>query len=257
MAGDFQNIICKKTEKTLEISLNNPPVNIMTQAMMQEIISVLGKISEEDNLHALIFRSEGKHFSAGADVAEHTKEKCREMIPEFMRLFVSLNRISCPTIAVVQGMALGGGCELAMFCDMIIASEKAKFGQPEIAIGVFPPVAVAILPHLIGRNRAFELLLSGDIISAAEADKIGLINKILPEDGFHEKAEEFIAKFTSKSPAVLKITKRIIDEGLYCTVFQAMSAAKNIYLNELMNTEDANEGIAAFLEKRAPVWKGK
>ncbi len=257
MSEDYKNIKFIKSDNVAEIVLNNPPVNIMTQAMMEEINSVLNDLIKDENLHLLIFKAEGKHFSVGADVAEHTKDKCSEMIPEFMKLFYRLNQIACPTIAVVHGMALGGGCELAVFCDMIVASEKAKFGQPEISVGVFPPVGVVLFPHLLGRNKAIELLLSGDIIPAADAERIGLINKVFPEDNFQEKVEEFISKFTSKSSIILKLTKKAVDEGLYLPVTQALEIADKLYLQQLMDTEDANEGIRAFLEKRSPVWKGR
>lgn len=257
MTQSYKNIKYKKPDNVAEIVLDNPPVNIMTQAMMKEINAVLNDLIKDNDLHLLIFKAEGKHFSAGAAVAEHTKEKCPEMIPEFMRLFFNLNRISCPTIAVVQGMALGGGCELVTFCDMVIASKKAKFGQPEIGVGVFPPVGVVIFPHLIGRNRALELLLSGDIISAAEAERIGLINKVFPEENFQEKADEFISKFTGKSSVVLKLTKKAVDQSLYAPVTKAMESVEYVYLRELMETFDANEGIRAFLDKRSPIWKGK
>ena len=257
MADTLQNIQFKMSDNIAEIVLDNPPLNIMTQAMMEEINSVLEGLIADELLHLLIFKAEGKHFSAGADVAEHTKEKCPEMIPEFMKLFYQLGQISCPTIAVVQGSALGGGCELATYCDLVIASEKAKFGQPEIAVGVYPPVAVAIFPHLVGRNKALELLLSGDIITATEAERIGLINKVFPEDQFKEKADEFISALTNKSPIVLKITKKVTDWGLYKPVHQALEHAEHTYLEQLMDTEDANEGLQAFLEKRAATWKGK
>ena len=257
MSQPYKNILFKKSNNVAEITLNNPPVNIMTQAMMEEMISVLDELIKDDALHLLIFKAEGKHFSAGADVAEHTKEKCPDMIPVFMKLFYQMNRITCPTIAVVQGSALGGGCELATFCDIVIASEKAKFGQPEIMVGAFPPVAVAIFPHLIGRNRTLELLLTGDVISAVEAEKIGLINKVFPEDIFQEKTDELISKMISKSAVVLKITKMATDAGLYAPVDQALKNAEKIYLGQLLDTEDAHEGIQAFLEKRPSVWKGK
>jgi cyclohexa-1,5-dienecarbonyl-CoA hydratase len=221
------------------------------------MISVLDELINDNDLHLLIFKAEGKHFSAGADIAEHTREKCPEMIPVFMKLFYRLNRIACPTVAVVQGSALGGGCELATYCDMVIASEKAKFGQPEISVGALAPVAVAIFPHLIGRNRALELLLSGDIIPATEAERIGLINKVFPEETFQEKTDEFISKIISKSSVVLKITKMVTDTGLYTTVDQALKNAEKTYLERLLDTEDAREGIQAFLEKRSPVWKGR
>lgn len=137
MSQPYKNILFRKSNNVAEIALNNPPVNIMTQAMMEEMISVLDELIKDDALHLLIFKAEGKHFSAGADVAEHTKERCPDMIPVFMKLFYQMNRITCPTIAVVQGSALGGGCELATFCDIVIASEKAKFGQPEIMVVPF------------------------------------------------------------------------------------------------------------------------
>ncbi|MFC1493094.1 enoyl-CoA hydratase/isomerase family protein [candidate division KSB1 bacterium] len=257
MSGDLKNIIFKKENDVAEIILNNPPVNIMTQAMMEEINSVLEELHADNSLHMLIFSSEGKHFSAGADVGEHTKDKCGEMIPEFTKLFFNLNKITCPVIAVVKGLALGGGCELVIFCDMVIASEKAKIGQPEISVGVFPPLGAVIFPHLLGRNRAMELLLSGDVIPAAEAERIGLINKVFPEEIFEEKTKEFLDKFKNKSPVVLKLTKKAIDASLYRTVIDALKNAEEIYLKELMETEDASEGISAFLEKRQPLWKGK
>jgi len=257
MTQDYKNIMFNKSNNVAEIVLNNPPVNIMTQAMMEEMILVLDDLIKDDDLHLLILKAEGKHFSAGADVAEHTKEKCPEMIPIFMKLFYQLNRITCPTIAVVQGSALGGGCELATYCDIVIASEKAKFGQPEIFVGAFAPVAVAIFPHLIGRNRTLELLLSGDIIPATEAERIGLINKVFPEETFQVKTDKFISKIINKSSVVLKITKMATDTGLYTPVDHALKNAEKIYLHKLLDTEDAHEGIQAFLEKRSPVWKGK
>ncbi|MFC1563700.1 enoyl-CoA hydratase/isomerase family protein [candidate division KSB1 bacterium] len=257
MPENFKTIIFKKENNVAEIILNNPPVNIMTQAMMEEMNSALEGLALDEDLHLLVFKAEGKHFSAGADVVEHTRDKCKEMIPEFTKLFFNLNKIQCPVIAVVQGMALGGGCELIIFCDMVIASEKAKIGQPEISVGVFPPLGVVLFPHLIGRNRAMELLLSGDVITAAEAERTGLINKCYPEDQFAEKTLEFIEKFRNKSPIVLKMTKKAIDASLYSTVMDSLKNAEEIYLSELMETEDANEGINAFLEKRQPVWKGK
>jgi len=257
MFQNFRTIAFTKRDEMAEIVLNNPPANIMTQEMMQEINTVLVELIKDDFLHLLVFRAEGKHFSAGADVAEHTREKCPEMIPEFMKVFHYLNRLSCITIAVVQGTALGGGCELAVFCDMAVASDKAKFGQPEVSVGVFPPVSVVIFPHLTGRNRALELLLSGDVISAAEAERIGLINRVFPEETFREKADEFIARFMGKSSAVLKLIKKVVDRGLYADVTWSMRDAEKIYLEELMATRDASEGIQAFLDKRKPVWRGR
>lgn len=154
-------------------------------------------------------------------------------------------------------MALGGGCELAVSCDMVFASDRATFGQPEIKVGVFPPVAAVLFPHLIGRNRALELLLTGDVIEAAEARAIGLVNKVIPAQSFREKTDEFIGKLTSLSGPVLRLTKRAVDRGLYLSVNEGISAVEQLYLGELMKTDDAREGLNAFLEKRKPIWKNK
>jgi cyclohexa-1,5-dienecarbonyl-CoA hydratase len=160
-------------------------------------------------------------------------------------------------MALVDGMALGGGCELATFCDMVIASERATFGQPEIKVGVFPPVAALVFPQLIGRNRALELLLTGDVIDAAEAKALGLINKVFPTQAFRRQADEFIGKLTSLSASVLKLTKQAVDRGLYANWRDGLVSVEKLYLGELMKTEDAREGLNAYLEKRKPTWKNR
>jgi cyclohexa-1,5-dienecarbonyl-CoA hydratase len=179
------------------------------------------------------------------------------MIEKFHGMFRLLHSLALPTLALVDGMALGGGCELATFCDMVIASERATFGQPEIKVGVFPPVAAVVFPHLVGRNRALELLLTGEVVDAAEAKAMGLINKVFPTQEFHQKADEFIGRLTSLSAPVLKLTKRAVDRGLYANISEAITSVEELYLGELMQTEDAHEGLNAYLEKRKPIWKNK
>ena len=200
----------------------------------------------------------GKAFSAGVDVSDHTKEKVNEMIQVFHGIFTNLQKIKAPTIALVNGAALGGGCEVATFCDMVIASENSKFGQPEIKVGVLPPVAAAIFPKLIWSKKALELIMTGDIISANEAKDLGLINHILHVKNFEAEAEKFInEKLTNNSAIVLQLTKRAFIEGASQNYTESIKKIEDIYLNELMNTDDANEGLAAFMEKREPVWKNK
>ncbi len=179
------------------------------------------------------------------------------MLDKFHGVFRLLNSLTAPSVALVDGMALGGGCELAAFCDMVIASDRATFGQPEIKVGVFPPVAAVLFPHLIGRNRTLELLLTGKTIDAAEAKAIGLINQVFPSEVFREKAEEFIGKLTALSGPVLKLTKRAVDQSFYRNVIDGIGAVEQLYLDELMKTEDAPEGLSAFLEQRKPVWKNR
>ena len=166
-----------------------------------------------------------------------------------------MDALKVPSIAVVNGSALGGGCELALYCDMVIATEKSKFGQPEIQVGVFPPIAALVFPRMIGRKKALELILSGDIISAQEALALGLINKIVPEASLAEEVNGFIGKFKKLSGIVLKLTKEATLAGLNDDMDQGLTAIEKIYLDRLMKTNDAIEGLKAFLDKRKPTWK--
>jgi cyclohexa-1,5-dienecarbonyl-CoA hydratase len=160
-------------------------------------------------------------------------------------------------LAIVNGAALGGGCEVATFCDMVIASDRAKFGQPEIKVGVFPPIAAIMFPRLMDRKKAFELILTGDVVTASEAKELGLVNTVFPADEFDVKTEEFIKKFADLSNIVLKITKKSLNNTIGLDYPEAVKSVEKLYIDELMETEDANEGLKAFLEKRAPIWKGR
>lgn len=257
MPAEFSSIICEIRENVARITLNQPPLNIIDIPMIGEMHSALARVQSASEVKVLIIDHQGKAFSAGVSIQDHTPDKVGEMIEKFHGMFRLLNSLAAPTLALVDGMALGGGCELAVFCDMVIASDRATFGQPEIKVGVFPPVAAVLFPHLIGRNRALELLLTGDVIEAAEAKAIGLINKVFPVQSFREKADEFIRKLTSLSSPVLRLTKRAVDHSLSMSVNEGIATAEQIYLSELMKTEDAREGLNSFLQKRKPVWKDK
>ena len=250
-------IIFEIRDGVARITLNRPPLNILDLATIAELHAALARVASEDGVKVLVIDHQGKAFSTGVAIEDHTPGKVPEMIEKFHGVFRLLNSIPVPSVVLVDGMALGGGCEVAVFCDMVIASERATFGQPEIKVGVFPPVAAVLFPHLIGRNRALELILTGDAISAAEAKAMGLINRVLPVERFRERAEEFIAKLTSLSGPVLKLTKRAVDENLYRGVSDGISAVEQLYLGELMQIQDAHEGLHAFLEKRKPVWRNK
>jgi cyclohexa-1,5-dienecarbonyl-CoA hydratase len=257
MKEDFESVVFKREEGVAKIILNRPPLNIMNIAMMKEINTILEKLQGDAESKVLVITGRGRAFSAGVDVAEHTVDKVEEMIGEFHRIFHLLGKLPIPTLAVINGMALGGGCELAIACDIIIASEDAKIGQPEIKVGVFPPVAAVLLPRLIGRPRAMELLLTGEHIGAKEAAEIGLINKAVPPDELEDATEDFIQKLNSLSGIVIRLTKKATYQGLGLRFEDALANAEEIYLNELMKTYDANEGLSAFLEKRKPVWKNR
>jgi cyclohexa-1,5-dienecarbonyl-CoA hydratase len=179
------------------------------------------------------------------------------MIDIFHRMFRLMDALKVPSLAVVNGSALGGGCELALYCDMVIATEKSKFGQPEIQVGVFPPIAALVFPRLIGRKKAMELILTGDTISAQEASALGLINKVVSEASLGQEVNAFVEKFTKLSGLVLKLTKEATLAGLNDDMDKGLKAIEKIYLNQLMKSQDAMEGLKAFIEKRKPTWKNE
>lgn len=257
MPSEYTSIVCDVQDGVARITLNRPPLNILNIAMMKEINSALDALQSNDGAKLLVIDHDGRAFSAGVDIKDHTADKVEAMIEVIHRMFQLLGALELPTLSIVKGAALGGGCELATFCDMVIASEQATFGVPEVKAGVFPPVAAAIFPRLIGRNRALELVLTGEAIGAEEARQMGLVNRVFPAEGFREKVDELIAKLTSLSAPVLRLAKRAVDRGLNVSVAEAMSKADEIYLGELMRTEDAQEGLKAFLEKRKPQWNNR
>lgn len=230
-------------------------INVLNIEMMEEINSVLESLKGGGNLKALVVKAKGKAFSAGVDVSEHTAELVNKMIDVFHKMFRLLDRMECPTIAQVHGAALGGGCELACFCDMVLAREGVKFGQPEIKVGVFPPVAAAAFPQHAHLNKIYELLLVGDVVLSDEAERMGLVNRVYPKDEFEKKCQEFVYRLASNSAAILRLTKKAIRAGMGKSISEALPVIEDIYLKEMMQTKDAHEGLAAFMEKRRPEWR--
>ncbi|UCE39616.1 MAG: enoyl-CoA hydratase/isomerase family protein [Thermoplasmata archaeon] len=254
---EYKTIVVEEKDLIGRITFNRQPLNILNIEMMKEINKAL-KDFQKQKLKVLVINANGKAFSAGVDVSDHTKEKVKEMIHVFHEIFTNLSKIKAPTIALVNGAALGGGCEVAIFCDMVIASEKSKFGQPEIKVGVFPPVAAALFPKLMWCKKALELIMTGETIRANEAKELGLVNHIFPVENFEEEAEKFIAeKLASNSVVILQLTKRAFLEGATQNYTESIKKIEDIYLNELMKTSDASEGLSAFLERRQPIWKNK
>ncbi len=251
---EYQSIKTSVQDGVAELTLARPEYNVLNIAMMEEINSALESLNAGRDLKALVIRAKGKVFSAGVDVAEHTDELAGKMIETFHRMFRLLDKFEAPTIALVHGSALGGGCEVAMFCDMILASERAKFGQPEIKVGVFPPIAALRMPQTMTAAKAYEFLLTGDSWKAEELLKQGVINQVYPVDEFQAKSAEFISALTANSGVVLRLTKKAIRTGLNRSFTEALGDVEDIYLKELMTTADAHEGLTAFMEKRAAKW---
>jgi cyclohexa-1,5-dienecarbonyl-CoA hydratase len=255
----YQNIIYEVKEGVATITINNPPYNVLDIKTMREINHALEEVrGVQKDIKLLIITHAGeKAFSTGVDVKDHTPDKMDEMIEVFHRIFRILMTLDVPTMAVVNGYALGGGCEVAIFCDMVIASEKSQFGQPEIKVGVYPSMVVAWLPKLIGLKKSYEIILTGDAISAKEAERIGLINLAVPEEKLEEEVNKFKKRLTDQSSVVLRWAKRAVVAGLNIDFERALQSSEIIYKQALMRTYDANEGLKAFMEKRKPIWKGE
>ena len=213
--------------------------------------------SAQREVVAIVFDADKscRAFSAGVAIEEHVADTIYQMLDSFHSIFRQLEQIGKPTIAVVDGAALGGGCELVAACDIVIASDRARFGQPEIKLGVFPPVAAVLLPLVIGEKRARELILTGEIIDATEAGRLGLCNHVVPSAHLDGKLLEVLAKLRELSGTSLQFTRQSLDVGRGRSLDEALTQQENIYLHELMKTADANEGIKAFMEKRKPVWR--
>ena len=253
----FKHIQTEFKDGVATLTLNRAPLNVLNIEMMEEINTYLEGLKKEKSLKLLVIQAMGKAFSAGVDVGEHLGDLVYRMIEVFHKMFRLMDALKVPSIAVVNGSALGGGCELALYCDMVIATEKSKFGQPEIQVGVFPPIAALIFPRMIGRKKAMELILTGDTLSAQEALALGLINKVVPEASFADEVNGFIEKFKKLSGIVLKLAKEATLAGLDDDMDKGLKTIEKIYLDRLMKTDDALEGLKAFLEKRKPTWKDK
>jgi len=254
----FGNIIYEAEGGVAKITINRPPLNILNVETVLEITSALKTAKEDESVSMVLITGAGdRAFSAGAEVRDHMPDRVDRFLDAFNEMFYSLMEVDKPTIAAVNGYALAGGCELAMACDIVVASENALFGVPEINVGVFPPVALVLLPKLVGRVKALELVLTGDTVNAEEAKQLGLVNRVVPADKLGEEVNKVIAKLREKSPIVLKLTRMALYRALDMEFRKALESVTDIYKGQLMKTEDAIEGLKAFLEKRKPVWKGR
>ena len=254
----YENIIFETEKDKAFLTIDRPPLNVLNIATMEEMNDALSFLIDNQDIKVLVISSSGeKAFSAGVDVAEHTEEKVEKMLQVFHDVFRNLAKLDQVTVAALKGLTLGGGCEIAIFCDLIIAANNLKIGQPEIKLSVFPPIALLILPRLVGLKKASELLLTGKTIEAAEAEKMGLVNKVVPLESFNAEVEVFIRPIAKLSLVGLKYSKKGINLGLETTFAQGLEKIEKLYLEELMASEDAHEGLKAFMEKREPVWKNK
>ncbi len=259
---EFETIIYEKKDNVAWITLNRPDKrNAQNPVLRNEVMTALEDARNDDVMLVIVITGAGdKAFSAGADIGSFLEWTAISVITSnkgARRIYNFIREIPKPVIAMVNGLALGGGCELAMSCDMIVASETARFGQPEISVGVIPGgTGTQILPRLVGDKKAREIIFTGDPISAEEALRIGLVNKVVPPDKLREAVEEMINKLKSKSPAIMKFAKLAVNKSLETPLSVGIECEADLFAM-CFGTEDQKEGAKAFFEKRPPNYAGK
>lgn len=237
----------------LHLTLDAPKGNVLDRAMIAAITDALERHAERPELRAIVFEGAGRHFSFGASVAEHRADQVESMLQGFHALFRRLAALSVPTAAVVRGQCLGGGLELAAWCTWLFASPDARLGLPEVRLAVFPPMGSLLLPWRVGAGAALDLCVTGRIVGADEALRMGLVSRVVddPGEAFERHYSEHLA---GSSPTALRFAERAARVDLHARLERDLYRLERLYLDELMHTPDANEGIAAFLEKRPPTW---
>ncbi len=254
----YTNIKIEKNNGITKLIIDRPPVNVMNQATIGEMCDAFTELAKDEETRVLLIRGAGERaFCAGVEVGDHVGDKMPVMMKEFGRMFKLLRGLGKPSIAVVNGIALGGGCELILGCDLAVACEKAKMGQPEIVLGGLAPVAAPTLPRILGEKKAFEMLLLGGNMTAADAERFGLVNKVVPIEELDAAAEAMAGQFLKISALSVKLVRNAFYTCAEIPDF-IKSVDKAVELGiESWSTEDGQEGLKAYLEKRNPVWKNR
>ena len=255
-----QSVSLEHKNCVARLTIQRPPLNVLDIPAIREFRDKLVGLWDDKTVYTAVrlveIRGSGeKAFSAGVEIRDHFPERAAEMLNEFHALIRSVLRAPCPMVAVVRGNCLGGGMELALACDFILAAEDASFGQPEIRVGAFPPVASVLLPRLIPEKRAVEMILTGEGVGAHEAARLGLVNLVARVDDFDAEVARFEEKLLARSPAVMTMALRAVRMRRLEGFEPALREVERIYLQELLPTKDATEGLQAFVEKRSPRWE--
>jgi cyclohexa-1,5-dienecarbonyl-CoA hydratase len=252
-----KRITIQVTGRLARIAFAHPPLNVLDLQMMGELLEAVQAIEQRDEIALVVLSGDERAFSAGVDVAIHTPDKIPAMLQKFHGLINALARLRKITIAEVRGACLGGGAELAMICDMVYTTKAAKWGFPEITLGCYPPVACAALPALVGEKRAADLIFTGRTISGEEAASWGLANEALDEGELEQALAQTADRLLRLSPAALAMAKKAFYAWDSIHLDKGIARAEKIYVEELMQTRDAREGINAWMEKRSPNWTGR
>lgn len=255
MSGESGGVRVREEDGVLRLVLDRPPVNVLDREAIGELDRALEEAAGREEVRVLCLTGAGQAFCAGVSVEDHLPGRVEETLSAFGDAVKRILGLPFPAVAAVNGAALGGGCELTAACDLVVARDGAKLGQPEIRLGVFPPVAAALLPRLVGRQRALDLILTGRTLDAEEALRAGLVQHLLPAASWEEELEGFLGRLSGLSRPVLRLARRATLEGAEGPVEEAIDRAERTYLDELMELADPREGLEAFLEDREPAWE--
>jgi cyclohexa-1,5-dienecarbonyl-CoA hydratase len=254
---EFEFIQCRAEGPVARLTLHRPEHNLLNEAMLRELARGIDRFSETPGMKLIILDASGKVFSGGVDVGEYTAERAFSMLDAFHAACIAMVEAPQPVLVIVDGAAIGGGAELVAYGDLVVATSRARFALPEITIGMFPPLASTMFPHIVGPKRALELVLTGEAISAERARELGLVNRLVPEAQLQAAVNELTGKITAQSGAVLGMAKKAVLGGMGLSFREALRNSMNIFLNELYRLEDSQEGLRALLEKRKPQWKNR
>ena len=239
------------------LRLDRPQQNLLNERMLMEVAAGINSVSEKRQIKMILLDSAGPAFSGGIELGEYTQRRVFQMLDAFHNAFAAMLDTSKPVVVVVNGPAFGGGAELAALGDLVIATPNARFAQPEIQLGAFPPLAAAVLPYILGPKLALELVLMGEPLTAERAYEVGLVNWLVPEDKLVAKVDEVVARVTAQSGPVLTMAKKAILGSLGLPLREGVRNSMKVFLNELADLEDSQEGLRALVEKRAPKWKNR
>jgi cyclohexa-1,5-dienecarbonyl-CoA hydratase len=245
------------SDSVARITLKHPPYNVLTVPLMTELADAIESLEGKHEVKCILLSSSQKTFSAGISIEDSKPDRVFQTLEAFNRVFQAISEISKPLIVVVNGPAIGAGSELVAFGDMVIATPNSRFAQPEVKMGVFPPFAATMLPAIIGPKKTYELILTGQSLSAEEALELGFVNRVVPETGLDNTVNELLSRIVEFSAPVLEMTKKVIGTSIGRPLADAMKRSQDIYLNQLMALQDVEEGLRAVLEKRKPVWKNR
>lgn len=256
----FEFIRWEDSGAVAHLTLNRPPQNVLNFKMLVEIRAAIESLHSRSDARLVLLEAAPEcdgYFSMGVEATGYRSNMVFQMMEAFHDVFRAMHEIGKPVLAVVDGLASAGGSELAAFCDLVIATERARFLQPEIKLGVFPPLGAIVYPRIIGPKRALEMLLTGEPIGAQEALQMGLVNRVVPRIQLAETLGAFVQRIAEQSAPVVSMLKQVVFEGTWRTFDDAFRKSRDIYLNQLFELEDSQEGLRALAEKRKPVWKNK